>query len=354
MFRVHHALFDGQAGMKLFRDSMSDDPADRIIRAVWQPRGEKPGKKRARISQTQAQKLLARVGALSSDLVDMGTGLVKFGAGALQQKPGAGALIRVAPKTAFNVSASSSARRYANCEIPLDRVKAVATATGCTVNDVLMTVIDDALHHYLRETEQAPDKPLSVLMPLSFRSEEHGTEGNQVSMDVVTLGEPGADLTVRLKQVHEASQAVKSRNQVVPVALRQLYSVFLTGRATLLPDLSPLFNEIPVANLLISNMTGPREQLYLGGARLIAFHGLPIVPPGAGLNVTFSSVNRDICLGVGTLPEAMRNPFRLTQLIQATFEELSRLTVGGKPGAAKSTRKKKASKKTAARKRTRT
>jgi WS/DGAT C-terminal domain len=67
----------------------------------------------------------------------------------------------------------------------------------------------------------------------------------------------------------------------------------------------PGFGTIPSANLVISNMKGPTEQLYLAGAPLVAFHGLPILPPGAGLNVTYASVNKDICLGIG---RAARRP----------------------------------------------
>ena len=55
----------------------------------------------------------------------------------------------------------------------------------------------------------------------------------------------------------------------------------------------------------VRNMKGPTGQLYLAGAPLVAFHGLPILPPGAGLNVTFASVNKDICLGIG---RAARRP----------------------------------------------
>src|SRR5262245_22725719 len=76
----------------------------------------------------------------------------------------------------------------------------------------------------------------------------------------------------------------------------------------------PGFGEMPSANLLISNMKGPTGQLYLAGAPLVAFHGLPILPPGAGLNVTFASVNKDIGLGIGAAPEAVHEPFRLAEL----------------------------------------
>ena len=322
MVRVHHALMDGEGGMKAFRNALSDRPADRNIGAFWQPRPRKASRNRARATRAQGNNLLSRLSSLSSGAVDMATGMVKLGAESLQKGRPSSGLTGAASRTVFNVTARSSARRYANCELPLERVKAVAKTTGCKVNDVGMTVIDHALHRYLAEVGQAVDTPLSVLMPLSFRDDDKATGANQVSLDVVTLGDPGADLLERLQQVNEAAHAVKARTRQLPIAFRQLYSVFIAGRATLLPDRSPLFNEVPVANLLISNMAGPQEQLYLGGARLAAFHGLPIVPPGVGLNVTFSSVNKDICLGVGTLPEAMSNPFHLTQLIQEAPDRL--------------------------------
>lgn len=350
MIRVHHALFDGAAGMKMFRGGLSDDLADKTIKPFWRPVKTQQRKQRGRLSQSQAQKMVAKVSDLSSSFVDMTTGMVKFGAGALQSRgeasgPVLGALAQVAPKTVFNVSAKSSSRRYANCELPLESIKKIAKATDCTINDVGMTIIDDALHQYLRETGGAVNQPLSAIMPLSFRSEDHGAEGNQVSTDVISLGEPDAALPERLQQIHEASKKIKGRNKRLPVALRQVYSLFLAGRATLLQDISPIFNEIPIANLTISNMAGPQEQLYLGGARLVAFHSLPIVPPGAGLNVTFSSVNKDICLGVGAIPEAMENPFHLTELIKQSLDDLEKQVLGKKPAAKQSAKRKAAPKK---------
>ena len=87
-------------------------------------------------------------------------------------------------------------------------------------------------------------------------------------------------------------------------------------------------------------MIGPREQLYLGGARMVAFHGLPIVPPGCGLNVTFATINQDICLGVGAAPEAVADPYHLTRLV---MEELDRLASTSAPKSARSKAKKKRS-----------
>jgi diacylglycerol O-acyltransferase / wax synthase len=73
---------------------------------------------------------------------------------------------------------------------------------------------------------------------------------------------------------------------------------------------------------VISNMKGPSEQLYLAGAPMVAFHGLPIVPPGAGLNVTFASINTELCIAIGAAPEAVHEPFRLAELIERAFRML--------------------------------
>jgi diacylglycerol O-acyltransferase / wax synthase len=71
-------------------------------------------------------------------------------------------------------------------------------------------------------------------------------------------------------------------------------------------------------------MKGPSEQLYLAGAPLVAFRGLPIVPPGAGLNVSFASFNTELCIAIGAAPEAVHEPFRLAELIAQAFRTLQK------------------------------
>ena len=55
---------------------------------------------------------------------------------------------------------------------------------------------------------------------------------------------------------------------------------------------------------------------------MVEFLGLPILPPGAGLNVTFASVNKDIGIAIGAAPEAVDEPFRLAELIEQAFHQL--------------------------------
>jgi hypothetical protein len=115
--------------------------------------------------------------------------------------------------------------------------------------------------------------------------------------------------------------------------------MFLFGSAAI-TDFSSALQAIPSANLVISNMVGPQEPLYLGGVPMVAFQGLPIVPPGGGLNVTFASFNKDLCLAVGAAPEAVDDPYKLIQFILHSFEKLQNASGRIKPKTRKTTAKK--------------
>ena len=86
----------------------------------------------------------------------------------------------------------------------------------------------------------------------------------------------------------------------------------------------PGMDRNPTNNVLISNMPGPREQLYLAGAPLLGFYGLPIVAPGTGLNVTFLSCGDSICLAIGAIPEAVDDATLLADYIQQALGDLAR------------------------------
>ena len=340
MIKVHHGLIDGGGALKLFRNAMNDTAKDKSIRAVWMPSDEKPPRrKRERASESQLKKFRTRLGKLPTDMLDAGAGFAKIGAQALQGKPIDRALPFSAKKTIFDNVAQSSARRYANCEIPIAQVKAIAKTTGTTINDVVTTIIDDALHQYLKEHNESIDVPLVSLMAMSIRTAEQGAAGNQVAAELVPMGQPTATVAARLQQVHESIQSIKDKSQKLPNAARQFYSMFIFGSSAL-ADFASAFEAIPSANLVISNMVGPQEQLYTGGVPMVAFQGLPIVPPGGGLNVTFASINKDICLAVGAAPEAVDNPYQLIQLIQKSFDQLQKMTIKTKPKTKKTASKK--------------
>jgi WS/DGAT/MGAT family acyltransferase len=324
MLKVHHALIDGMGAMKLFDQCFSHSAADKTMSSIWMPR-EKVAGTRPRGNRTQAQALLSRLGKLPADLLQIGAGVAELGAQNLRLKPSTASLPFTATRTVYNNAATSSERRYGSCEISLQRVKAVASASGTTLNDIVMTMIDHALHGYLAQQNAAIDTPLVALMAMSIRAEGQAAAGNQTSAELVPMGTPAASVAERLRQIHAATNQIKERSAKLPVAVRQLYSMVLFGSTTL-PDIAAAFKSLPSINLVISNMRGPQGQRYLAGAPLVAFQGCPIVPPGAGLNISFVTVNETICLGVGATAAAVADPHRLTGLIMAALAELESST----------------------------
>jgi len=325
MLKVHHSLIDGEGGLRVMRNFMSDSPRDKTLAAPWmaQESANKPRRSRPSVSQVQRlQGMLKGLTKLPGDLLGVGGDVVSLGAQSLNLTPRKANLPFTARRTLFNNTAKSGARGYANVELPLADVKAVAKATDTSVNDVVMTIIDDALHRYLDEHHAPTDRPLVALMPMSLRSESGGGGGgNQVSADLIAMGAPKATLLERLGQINTSTRSAKDKGRGMQTTSRQAYTLLLFSSLTMSDNL-PIFDRVPSANLVISNMKGPTEQLYLAGAPMVAFHGLPILPPGAGLNVTFASVNTEICLAIGAAPEAVDEPFRLAQLIEQAFRQL--------------------------------
>ena len=250
MVKVHHAMIDGMGALKLFDQCISLSPTDKRMTSIWTPM-DKPARSRPRTGRTQAQSLMARLGKLPTDLLQIGAGVAELGAQNLRLKSSTAALPFAATKTLYNNAAVSSERRYGSCEIPLARVKALSAATGTTANDVLMTIIDHALHGYLEAHKAATKDPLVALMAMSIRQEGQEASGNQASAELVPMGKPAASVQERLEQVHASTTRIKNRSAKLPVAVRQLYAMILFGSTTL-PDVATAFKSIPSINLVIS------------------------------------------------------------------------------------------------------
>ena len=333
MLKIHHSLIDGEAGLKVLFGFLSDDPQERTLRAPWAPSPEDAKAKRSGGGRMLGG-LLKRLTNLPQDVVGLGLQATTLGAGLGAQALGLATPSSPVPfgaqQTLFNRTAQSSERRYANCELPLPVVKAVAKATGTSVNDVAMAIIDEALHRYLALREHAGKHPLVAFMPMSTRAEgEQG--GNQVTVDIVRMGQPDAAPLERLAEIHEATARAKEKGRRLPRTVRDIYGLLVIGSMTA-GEVGSVMSLLPTCNLVISNMKGPAEQLYLAGAPMRAFHGLPIVPPGCGLNITFASINDTLCLAIGAAPEAVDDPFLMTGLIASALDRLATEVVEhGKP-----------------------
>lgn len=326
LLKVHHALMDGMGGMRVFENSLSTSARSREFKRAWaQPKQtrrkpRKPETKAAGGPKRFAQ-LIPGIQKTASSLLNTAKQLADFNPASLLMP------FRASPSQ-LNIPLRSNARRFAACDLSLVEIKAVGKHCGGTVNDVVMTAIDIGLHRYLREGGHTDDRPLRVMMPVSLRQPgDADAGGNQVSVVLAELGAAGLQPEERLRSVMDSTRRIKKEAAKVPTAVLQMYTMLLAAGGVVNESI-PGMDRVPTNNLLISNMPGPKRQMYLAGAPLIGFYGLPIVPPGCGLNVTFLSLGDKICLAIGANPDAVSDPFRLSTFIEDGFRSLHEAVLG--------------------------
>ncbi len=303
--KIHHALVDGVAAMRLLQAGLSTDPAQREMPPVWAAQSAAT----QRITDERedlAQRLMeVPIGAARSAL-----GLVADAAGmpaALVRTLNRGVrnqsapLAFYSPKTILNQRITGS-RRIAAQDWEIDRMRAVGKATGATLNDVVLAMCAGALRHYLIELNALPDQSLISMVPMSFRVDQAGVAsaqgGNAVGSLMVKLHTDEPDPASRLKaisrSVKDARSAVKSMSQMQLVAMSGL------GMSPLV--LAPMLGiqgvTRPPFNLVISNVPGPRKPLYLNGARLDGMYPLSIPTHGQAMNITCTSYDGRMNFGL--------------------------------------------------------
>jgi diacylglycerol O-acyltransferase / wax synthase len=93
-------------------------------------------------------------------------------------------------------------------------------------------------------------------------------------------------------------------------------AAFKTYSATGLSKRLPM-----MANLVISNVPGPTQPLYLAGARMLSFHPLSIVVHGVALNITVQTYAGSVEFGVVADRKALPHAQDLVQALDAALEE---------------------------------
>jgi WS/DGAT/MGAT family acyltransferase len=234
-----------------------------------------------------------------------------------------------APKTAFSGRISAH-RRFAFGRLDLDRVKAVKSAYGVTVNDVVVTMCAGAVRRWLIEHDQLPSQPLVTQIPVSVRtSEQQGTYGNRILLLGAPLFTDIADPAERLQATHRELSVMKDRHKAMPAQLLQDVNHFVppalfsrAARATFGLATSSLGR--PQWNLVVSNVPGPQFPLYCAGARLVAHYPVSVITDGMGLNITAMSYDGHIDVGVIADRDQIPDVWCLVEWLEEALVELEK------------------------------
>lgn len=234
-----------------------------------------------------------------------------------------------APRTRFNTNITSR-RSYAYGTLELDDIKFVKNAFGCTVNDVILDISAEALRRYLDDKGELPEASLYAGVPVSVRTEEQkGQGGNQVVMVRTDLHTHIADPVERLHAISQRMQQVKKSQQAVPASL--LHDWMALPAPALMAQAARLYENFaiqdyysPPFNVVISNVPGPRHNLYFAGALVTEQHPVSIPYHGLAFNITVMSYRNQIDYGLTAHRDTLPDIGYFAELMEEALEELKK------------------------------
>ena len=301
--KVHHALVDGVAAMRLMATSLSEDPDETGMPYPWERRPD--AGRGPRPTPSLGDRLLAGAG-LAADLPGMVAGASYVALRSLVssfREQAATSPFR-APRTMLNVPITG-ARRFAAELWPLERVRKAGAPHGATVNDMVLAMSAGALRSYLLEQDALPDTPLIAMVPVSIKAKVEGDDdgGNAVGAVLCNLGTHLADPVDRLELIMTSMNRAKQQFEgLTPLQILMLSSLSLAPAAvpilggSAVEMLGPVMR--PAFNVVISNVPGPRNPLYFNGARLTGSYPVSVLVDGQAMNITATSYAGSLDFGI--------------------------------------------------------
>ena len=331
--KTHHSIIDGESGLKRIYEGLSTTDRRTVPTPAFALRAPEPAPHPATpLTERIADSIrgaITQVEALNQVSV---SALRKVLAGLFGSHL-EGSLPFAAQHAPTNVPLQIG-RRFATLSLPLEEMHEVGRHFGATLNDVAVTVVDAGLHAYLRETGRAFGHPLIAMCPVSLRTDGDTAVGTRVSAMFARLGEPGASVSERIRQVVDSVATCKKELGRLSNEAAMTYAVGLVALAGL--GASTHLDRVahPACNLVVSNVAGAKEPRYLNGARLLGIYPVSALAASIGLNATLASYHDSMDFGFVANAAALDDLPRLARCTQQAYEELKE-AAGLQPAHAK-------------------
>jgi WS/DGAT/MGAT family acyltransferase len=315
-FKTHHGLIDGVGFLHALNTMVTTSSTQRLPRALWE------GLRHYRHPASQApdpagRTLLKAAGELGRTATDMARLMWHLGRRDLGLGGGLATPFVSTPDVLK--AAPSPNRVLAHCSLPLAQVRALARAGDAKINDVMLTLVDMAMHRYLAERGERVDRPLVADMPVAL--EDHGGAGNRITILQVPMGRPGVSPAQRLADVQRETRQVKQEMREIDYSALTLYSIVQHSVASTIESLG--LSELPMlANVVISNPAGFAQRVYFNGAEVELALPISVVAHHQVLNITVTTYVDELHVTFIALREAIPELQQLAQYTVAAAGEL--------------------------------
>jgi WS/DGAT/MGAT family acyltransferase len=210
--------------------------------------------------------------------------------------------------------------------LPLDEVKAVGKALGCSINDVLLSMATGALRDYLLDRGDEVPRSLEIraLVPVNLRPLSEASKlGNRFGLVFLDLPLGVEHPLERVYEVRRRMLALKGSYQPI-IALGILGAVGY-GPKLLQEQVTQLLSSN--ASAVMTNVPGPPSPLYLAGKRIVEMDFWVPQSGGIGMGVSILSYDGRIQFGVITDAGLVPDPGRIVSRFADEFEQLLWITL---------------------------
>jgi diacylglycerol O-acyltransferase len=302
--KTHHALVDGVSGVDVVSVLFDASPDPAPTAPPGQPWLPRPVPTR---SELLAEALLERSTVPAEALRGLRAltraprqvvNRIAGGVAGLGSMALAG--LTPAPRSPLNVPIGPH-RRYTWLDADLARFKAIKSALGGTVNDVVLTAVTVALGRWMRDRGEDTDGlVLRAMVPVSIRvAADKGALGNQVATMWAPLPVGIEDPVEAFAEIHAAMKDLKESGQAVGAETLTQLADF--APPTIMSQAARLQARQRFFNLVVTNVPGPQLTLYLLGHRMLGLY--PVVPLALNQALGVAIMSYDGRLGFGLLAD---------------------------------------------------
>jgi len=330
--RIHHCIADGIALVQVFLSLTDPTPESR-------PSAQKPEtwiKRRAQEARvferliTPARDGLDFATHLGQQMIEEGSRILENPAIASQYATEASEIVRELvhsltlendPETRFKGQLGTRKEVAWAEPMPLDEVKAVGKAFGCTVNDVLIAAVTGAIRQYmLSEGDDSEDlADIRATVPVNLRPLEHAQElGNHFGLVFLSLPLSTESPLERLYTVQDRMNELKSSKQAT-VTLGFLAALGMGPSVLQKPVLDLLSQK---ASAVLTNVPGPQKPLYLAGSQMKEMMFWVPQNGNIGLGISILSYNGNVMFGLISDRRLVAEPNKIISRFKAEFEKL--------------------------------
>lgn len=323
-FRVHHAVMDGVGAANTVRHFTTAEPGGAVPVAQsdrWDPAPVPDELGLCRHAVRAVPEWCRKAGIYAAETV---RGRDERSADRRTVKA-RDDLIGLASEATYGWTGArfGSARSCASGSLPFRLAKRVKDEHGVTLNDVLVTVVGEAIVAEARARGESRPEDEIAMFNIALDTDPDRLHGNHIMAVTVPMHTRGDDLADRLQRVHRtcADQiAITRRGQDRrTVRITDLWGrSFALGARTFAYRIPTMVSNVVMANVALSPTTR-----WVGDVEVVDFVSYAVLVQPIGLNVTIYSYGDHLSVGLLTAPEVIDEPQRMIGRIAEALDRLA-------------------------------